>query len=35
MNKEELLKLYNEDLDTLLETASKYIKKDIEFLFIN
>lgn len=31
MNKEELLKLYNEDLDTLLETASKYIKKDIEF----
>lgn len=31
MNKEELLRLYNEDLDTLLETASKYIKKDIEF----
>lgn len=31
MNKEELLKLYNEDIDTLLETASKYIKKDIEF----
>lgn len=31
MNKEELLKLYNEDLDTLLETASKYIKNDIEF----
>lgn len=31
MNKEELLKLYNEDLDTLLETASKYIKKDVEF----
>lgn len=31
MNKEKLLKLYNEDLDTLLETASKYIKKDIEF----
>ncbi len=31
MNKDELIKLYNEDLDTLLETASKYIKKDIEF----
>lgn len=31
MNKEELLKLYNEDLDTLLQTASKYIKNDIEF----
>lgn len=31
MNKEELLKLYNEDLDTLLQTASKYIKQDIEF----
>ena len=31
MNKEELLRLYNEDLDTLLDTASKYIKKDIEF----
>lgn len=31
MNKEELLRLYNEDLNTLLKTASKYIKEDIEF----
>ena len=31
MNKDELIKLYNENLDTLLERASKYIKKDIEF----
>ena len=35
MNKEELLRLYNEDLDTLLETASKYIKKDIENESVN
>lgn len=31
MNKDELIKLYNEDLDTLLQTASKYIKNNIEF----
>lgn len=31
MNKDELIKLYNEDLDTLLQTASKYIKNDVEF----
>lgn len=31
MNKDELIKLYNEDLDTLLQTASKYIKNNVEF----
>ena len=31
MNKEELLKLYNSDLEQLLEKASKYIKNEVEF----
>lgn len=31
LNKQELLKLYNLDLDTLLEKSAKYIKNDIEF----
>ena len=31
MNKEELLKLYNLELDELLELSSKYIKNEIEF----
>ena len=31
MNKEELLKLYNMDLDELLEISSKYIKNEVEF----
>lgn len=34
MNKNELLNLYNSDLDSLLELSSKYIKKDIEFCSI-
>lgn len=31
MNKEELLKLYNMDLDELLKISSKYVKNDVEF----
>ena len=34
MNKNELLNLYNSDLDSLLELSSKYIKEDIEFCSI-
>ena len=34
MNKNELLNLYNSDLDNLLKLSSKYIKKDIEFCSI-
>ena len=31
LNKEELLDLYNTDLDTLLELSSKYMSNNIEF----
>ncbi len=31
MNKEELLKLYNSDLNELLEKSSKYVKDEVEF----
>ena len=31
MDKEELIKLYNSDLEQLLEKASKYIKNEVEF----
>jgi len=31
LDKEELLDLYNSDLDTLLELSSKFLKNDIEF----
>ena len=31
LDKQELLRLYNLDLDELLEMSSKYIKEDVEF----
>ena len=31
MNKEELLKLYNMDLDELLKISSQYVKDTVEF----